>query len=41
MPADFSAARQGILDAVKGGQISEERIDQSLFRILCARAALK
>ena len=41
MPADFSSARQGILDAVRDGQISEERIDQSLFRILCARTALK
>ncbi len=40
MPADFNAARQGILDAVHDGRISEERIDESLFRILCARAAL-
>ena len=40
MPADFHAARQGILDAVHDGQISEERIDESLFRILRARAAL-
>lgn len=41
MPSDFFAARQGILDAVREGQISEERIDESLFRILCTRAALK
>ena len=40
MPSDFNAARQGILDAVHDGRISEERIDESLFRILCARAAL-
>ena len=40
MPADFHAARQGILDAVHDGQISEERIVESLFRILRARAAL-
>jgi beta-N-acetylhexosaminidase len=41
MSADFPAARQGILDAVRDGQISEERIDQSLFRILRVRATLK
>ena len=40
MPSDFNAARQGILDAVHDGRISEERIDESLYRILCARAAL-
>ena len=37
MPSDFNAARQGILDAVHEGRISEERIDESLFRILRAR----
>ena len=41
MSADFSAARRGIIDAVRDGRISEERIDESLFRILRARAALK
>lgn len=40
MPSDFHAARQGILDAVHDGRISEERIDESLFRILHTRAAL-
>ena len=40
MPSDFNAARQGILDALHDGRISEERIDESLFRILSARAAL-
>ena len=40
MSADFYSARQGIIDAVNDGRISEERIDESLFRILCARAAL-
>ena len=40
MPSDFNAARQGILDAVHEGRISEERIDESLFRILRARTAL-
>jgi beta-N-acetylhexosaminidase len=41
MSADFFAARRGIIDAVRDGRISEERIDESLFRILRARAALK
>lgn len=40
MPADFSSARQGIIDAVQNGRISEERIDESLDRILRTRAAL-
>ena len=40
MPSDFHAARHGILDAVHDGRISEERIDESLFRILRLRAAL-
>lgn len=34
MPYDFAAARSGILDAVKNGTISEERIDESVRRIL-------
>ena len=37
MPIDFQAARQGILDAVESGRISEKRIDQSLRRILMTR----
>ena len=37
MPMDFRSARQGILDAVAAGRISEERIDQSLCRILLTR----
>ncbi len=34
MPQDFQAAYQGILDALSRGDISEERVDQSLTRIL-------
>ena len=37
MPMDFRSARQGILDAVAAGRISEERIDRSLCRILLTR----
>ena len=37
MPIDFQAARQGILDAVDSGRVSEKRIDQSLRRILMTR----
>ena len=33
MPADFEAARQAVIEAVKSGQISQERIDQSVMRI--------
>ena len=33
MPEDFEAAYNGVLDAVKNGVISEERINDSLRRI--------
>jgi len=34
MPADFNSAYQGVLQAVKDGEISPERIDESVRRIL-------
>ena len=34
MPVDFHAAYAGVLDAVNEGRISEERIDESLMRII-------
>ena len=34
MPEDFQSAYQGVLDAVKDGTVSEERIDESVQRIL-------
>ena len=34
MPADFSGAYEGVLEAIKSGRISSERLDQSLTRIL-------
>ena len=34
MPADFNAAYQGVLAAVQSGEISEERIDESVEKIL-------
>ncbi|MDO5549246.1 MAG: glycoside hydrolase family 3 protein [Eubacteriales bacterium] len=34
MPEDFAAAYQGVLDAVQDGTLTEERLDQSLRRIL-------
>ena len=40
MPADYRAARQGLLDALASGRITEERIDESLERILSARAGI-
>lgn len=34
MPADFTEAYEGILRAVERGEISEERINESLYRII-------
>lgn len=34
MPADFESAYQGVMQAVKDGKLSEERIDESVRRIL-------
>ncbi len=40
MPSDFAAAYQGVLDAVASGEISEERIDESLERIIRAKLGI-
>lgn len=40
LPADFEAAYEGVLDAVEDGEISEERIDDSLYRILRVKLAM-
>ncbi len=37
MPKDFKSAYQGVLDAVNGGDIAEERIDQSVRRIFLVK----
>lgn len=37
MPADFESAYQGILQAAQYGIISEERLDDSVRRILCVK----
>ncbi len=37
LPHDFAKAYRGLLDAVKKGEISEERIDESLYRIAKAK----
>lgn len=34
MPADFKKAYQGVLNAVKQGTLTKERIDESVYRIL-------
>ncbi len=39
-PADFPAAYQSVLDAVSSGRISEERIDESVARIVQAKTEL-
>ncbi len=40
MPADFKSAYQGILDAVAEGMVTEERIDESVRRILKVKLAM-
>ena len=37
MPKDFKGAYQGLLDAVKSGTIDEDRIDESLRRIVAVK----
>ena len=39
MPYDYIAAYQGVLTAVEDGTIQEERIDESVLRILRLKAA--
>lgn len=41
MPQDFYAAYQGVLEAVKRGDLSEERIDESVRRILDVKLSLR
>ena len=40
MPEDFEAAYQGVLDAIESGELSEERMDESLRRVLNAKVRL-
>lgn len=40
MPKDFKSAYQGVIDAVKAGTISEERINQSVRRIFLVKKKL-
>ena len=40
MTPDLTASYQGVLDAVKAGTITEERIDESVTRIVRAKLAL-
>ena len=40
LPTDFKAAYQGILDGIKAGKITEERLNQSVGRILTLRIKL-
>ena len=41
MPENFEEAYQGLLEAVNNGEISEERIDESLKRIYRVKYADK
>ena len=40
IPADIDAAYNGVLNAVRSGEISESRIDQSVLKILRAKASV-
>ena len=40
MPADFYAGYEGVLQAVREGTISEERIDESVYRILTVKQSI-
>ncbi len=40
MPPDLAAARDGIVEAVRSGRLSEERVDRSVLRILHAKEKL-
>ena len=40
MPPDLEAARDGIVDAVRSGRLSEERVDRSVLRVLSAKEQL-
>lgn len=37
MPADYQAAYQGVLDAIASGELTEQRIDESVTRILTVK----
>ena len=41
MPADFRSAYEGVIEAVHNGEISQERIDQSVTRILSVKLQIK
>ena len=40
MPEDLQLAYDGVLEAVSAGTLSEERIDESVMRILTAKENL-
>lgn len=41
MPADFRSAYEGVIEAVHNGEISQDRIDQSVTRILSVKLQIK
>lgn len=40
MPVSFTEAYEGILEVVESGEITEERIDESLYRIVELKLSL-
>lgn len=41
MPQDFAASVEGVLEAVKNGEITEKRIDESVLRIIEKKLTIK
>ena len=41
MPEDFQSAYQGVLDAVENGTVSEERVEESVRRILEVKLSME
>ena len=41
MPEDFQAAYEGVLAAVEDGTLTEERIDESVARIIAEKLAIQ
>ena len=40
MPEDFSSAYEALLDKIRSGDISEERLNESVYRIIKAKLTL-
>ena len=41
MPADFQSAYNGVMEAVEGGEISQERLEDAVRRILTVKVRIQ